>query len=540
MKKLYFGGDIVTMENENDLVEAVLIENGLIKEVYNTTEFQMFMNDSTVEKINLDGKTLMPGFIDPHGHIAMMGAFSEMADLTKCESFDDIVATLKQHIITKGLDKDDKVVGFGYEKDFMREERHPTKEILDKVSTENPIFAFHAGAHTGCTNDEGLRLFGIDENTPDQDGGFIGRVEGTNEPNGYLEEGNWLPQAFQLLFNFSSDKQLELGKIGQEVYVKNGITTAQEGKTSSEDFKLLKMLGDSGDLKIDVVAYPSVIDNPEDMWSDSKYIKKYHNRLKIGGYKFFLDGSPQARTAWMTEPYEGEESYRAYPWYEEEQVKECILKAVNDNVQLLTHSNGDAAADQLIRNYEAALGASDNPNKHNLRPVMIHCQTVRNDQLDKMVELSMIPSIFVAHTYYWGDTHLKNFGNKRGRRISPAKSAFDRGLMVNFHQDAPVILPDMLETIWCAVNRITRKGINIGPEESVSVYDALKAVTINGAYSYFEEEQKGSIKEGKLADLVILDGNPLKVNKMNIKDIQVVETIKEGETIYKRDSVLTQ
>lgn len=177
---------------------------------------------------------------------------------------------------------------------------------------------------------------------------------------------------------------------------------------------------------------------------------------------------------------------------------------------------------------------SDNPNKNELRPVMIHCQTVRNDQLDKMVELDMIPSIFNAHTYYWGDVHLKNLGQERGSRVSPTKSAFDRGLVVNFHQDAPVVAPDMLHTIWCAVNRITRKGVQIGPEECVSVYDALKAVTINGAYAYFEENEKGSIEQGKLADFVILDQNPLEVDKMKIKDIQVMETIKEGESVFKR------
>lgn len=130
--------------------------------------------------------------------------------------------------------------------------------------------------------------------------------------------------------------------------------------------------------------------------------------------------------------------------------------------------------------------------------------------------------------------HLKNLGQERGSRVSPAKSALDRGLVVNFHQDAPVVAPNMLHTIWCAVNRITRKGVQIGPEECVSVYDALKAVTINAAYAYFEEDQKGSIEPGKLADFVILDQNPMEVDKMEIKDIQVLETIKEGESVFEK------
>ena len=163
---------------------------------------------------------------------------------------------------------------------------------------------------------------------------------------------------------------------------------------------------------------------------------------------------------------------------------------------------------------------------------MIHCQTVRDDQLDQMAELKMIPSIFVAHTYYWGDIHLKNLGPVRGAHISPVKAALEHGLVYNFHQDPPVVHPDMMHTVWCAVNRVTRPGQPVGQDQCIGVYEALKGITINAAYAYFEENNKGSIKEGKLADLVILDANPLKVKKEALRDIKVLCTIKEGEVIY--------
>lgn len=165
---------------------------------------------------------------------------------------------------------------------------------------------------------------------------------------------------------------------------------------------------------------------------------------------------------------------------------------------------------------------------------MIHCQTVREDQLDHMQKLSMIPSIFVAHTWYWGDIHLENFGKERGNHISPVASALKRGLIYNFHTDTPVTQPKMLHSVWAAVNRITREGKKIGQDECIGVYDALKGITINPAYAYFEEDTKGSIKTEKRADLVILDKNPLKIDKMEIKNIQVLETIKDGETIFKK------
>jgi predicted amidohydrolase YtcJ len=202
-------------------------------------------------------------------------------------------------------------------------------------------------------------------------------------------------------------------------------------------------------------------------------------------------------------------------------------------MQILTHCNGDAASEQFLNAYEKALSESDNPNKETLKPVMIHCQTVRNDQLDRMAAINMIPSIFVGHVYYWGDVHMKNFGPERGNHISPAKDAMDRGLVINFHQDAPITKPNMLHSVWCAVNRISRAGNVIGEDQKIGVYDALKAVTINAAYQYSEEDSKGSIKEGKRADLVVLDKSPLAVDQMEIKDIKVLETIKDGKRIYK-------
>ena len=168
-----------------------------------------------------------------------------------------------------------------------------------------------------------------------------------------------------------------------------------------------------------------------------------------------------------------------------------------------------------------------------LRPVMIHCQTVRNDQLDRMAKIGMIASVFVGHVWYWGDVHMRNFGPERGHHISPVKDALDRGVRVNFHQDPPVTCPDMLHSVWCAVNRLSRGGQIIGPSQRVSVYDALRAVTIEGAYQYFEEGSKGTLEPGKRADMVVLSQSPLEVHPEKIREIRVEQTIKDGKSIYK-------
>lgn len=216
----------------------------------------------------------------------------------------------------------------------------------------------------------------------------------------------------------------------------------------------------------------------------------------------------------------------------EKDLDTCVRQAVEEHRQLLAHCNGDAASEQFLNAYERAMTQSGI--KDDLRPVMIHCQTVRNDQLDRMAKMNMIASVFVGHVWYWGDVHLKNLGSVRGNHISPVKDAIDRGLHVNFHQDTPVTKPDMPHSIWCAVNRISREGRIIGEDQKIDVYHAMKTVTVDAAYEYFEEDSKGTIEQGKKADLVILDRSPLLVNPLEIKDIKVIETIKDGHIVFKR------
>lgn len=534
MKKLYFNGDIITMKSESDKCEALLVNDGKIECAGTLLEVQRYTDEDT-KRINLDGKTLMPSFIDPHGHITMAAQFSTVADLSECESFNDIKEVLRKYIEDKNITKDDVVIGFGYDHNFLKEECHPNKFELDSVSDEIPIFVFHTSGHMGCVNTALLKIAGIDKSTPDPEGAKYGRCEGSSEPDGYIEEGQAIAGVLMSVYPRIKSDMVNNMKAAQKLYLKNGITTVQDGATGKDMLELLAMLDKNGMLDIDVVAYIMVNEPAEIMKDYIEFDNKYYKHFKVGGRKIVLDGSPQGKSAWLTKPYEGEKDYCAYPSMSNEQAWEYIKASVDDNKQLLAHCNGDAAGDQFIKGYEMALESSSNPNKNNLRPVMIHCQTARADQLDKMVELNMIPSIFIGHTYYWGDIHLKNLGIERGSHISPAASAFKRGLNVNFHQDPPVTKPNMLHSVWAGVNRITRGGVKIGQDECVSVFDALKAVTINGAYSYFEEETKGTLEVGKLADLVILDKNPLLTDKMEIKDIKVLETIKEGKTLYKVD-----
>lgn len=353
-----------------------------------------------------------------------------------------------------------------------------------------------------------------------------GRIENSEEPNGYLEETAFINSAKQTE-QFSIEENAKQLKKAQKIYFQNGITTVQDGLTKKGEFELLKYAAKNQMLDLDVISYIEMMNNKQILQENPEYVKQYQNRLKIGGYKIVLDGSPQGKTAWLSKPYEGEKEYRGYPTHTNQEVERFVAEALKEDVQLLAHCNGDQASEQLIEAFEK----EEKQFSNDIRPVMIHSQTVMHKQLEHMKKIKMIPSFFIAHIYYWGDIHIKNLG-QRAYHISPAKYARDHGLIYTFHQDTPVIMPNMLETIWCAVNRITKQGVVLGEDEKLDVYDSLKAVTIYSAYQYFEENEKGSIKEGKLADLIILDKNPLKIEKSKINQIKVLQTIKEGKVVF--------
>ena len=255
-------------------------------------------------------------------------------------------------------------------------------------------------------------------------------------------------------------------------------------------------------------------------------------RLQMGGYKIFLDGSPQGKTAWMSSPYEGAtDGYAGYPIYSDEEVRRFMKLALDAPAQLLVHCNGDAAAQQMIDAYARA--KEERPRAADIRPVMIHAQLLRRDQLHRLGELGIIASFFVAHTHRWGDVHQQNFGKQRADAISPANSAQHAGVVYTFHQDTPVLPPDMLYTTWCACNRITSNGVRLDQSERVTPLQALRAITISAAYQYFEEDVRGSIRPTKVADFVVLSRNPLKVPREEIADIRVVSTIKEDRVLYR-------
>lgn len=533
-KKLYFNGTIITLDNQNNIFNCIYIENDTIKFVGDIENFNQKFNLNNIQKIDLNKKTIIPSFIDSHSHITSYAQTICLVDLANCKSFEDIQNAIKNHIEKNNIEKGKWITGFNYDHEDLKEKTHPKKNILDDIAKENPVVLSHISGHIGVMNTMALKMLNITKDTKNPEGGEILKDE-NNEPTGVLLENAYIRNVFKVPTP-TLEELLNLLEKAQNDYFSFGITTCQDGFTKAQEFNLLKTFSESNQLKIDVVSYIDIKENSK-IYLENKntYAKDYINRYKIGGYKMFLDGSPQGRTAWVIEPYLNSNEH-GISTLSDTEVYSFISKALEDNAQLLTHCNGDAAADQLISNFEKVL-KDNGKEKTDTLPVMIHAQLVRPSQLDSMKKIGMIPSFFNAHTYFWGDIHIKNLGIERASKISPMKTALEKNILFTMHQDTPVIKPNMIKSIWCAVNRISKNGVVLGEDEKISPLDALKAVTINAAKQYFEEDKKGSLEPEKFADFVILDRNILEIEPENIKDIKILETIKYGESVFKNTNI---
>ncbi|MDY7225318.1 amidohydrolase [Hyalangium rubrum] len=538
--RIYRGGTILTMNDAQPEVEALAVRGERILAVGTWENLQQLQGTDT-EVVDLAGRTLMPGFIDAHGHLMGWILYWGTPDLSPppagtIKSIPDIANALRKYIEEKAIPEGTLVLASGYDDSLLAEGRHPTREELDAVSEKHPICIVHTSAHLAVFNTPLLNAVGYVSAESAPPGGVI-QVDENGEPTGVVEEE--AVNAFHKLLPQEPDIPGLLKTLHevQQRYARLGITTVEDGISGKSSVELLQLAASQQVLFLDVLMFPK--------WTEADDIdtipnlprENYVGHLKVGGVKITQDGSPQGKTAFLREPYlippPGEIStYRGRPILSEEELDAEVEKAFKNGRQLHIHCNGDAAADMMLKSVERAtqkFGPADR------RPVMVHAQTVREDQLDTMKALGIIPTFFVAHTFYWGDWHRdETLGLVRARRISPLRSTANRGMLYTIHNDSPVVPPDILPLVWSAVSRTTRSQKELGPEQRATPLEALKAVTAWAAYQNFEEKDKGTLEPGKLADLVVLSDNPLTVSTEALRNISVVETIKGGTTVYPR------
>ena len=517
---LYFGGPIVTLE-EPRYAQALVERGGRIAYVGDREEAERLAGPGA-RRVDLEGRALLPAFLDPHSHLLACAYARLQVPLGECAGWGEITDRLSRHVQERGVQPGEWVKGTGYDQNALAEGAAPDRFCLDRACPNNPVVIQHASGHAGVFNTLALERLGALNGDCGLERDGQGELTGRGEENPFLDLLGRIPME-------GLEDVLRAFQGAQEEYASHGIATAQEGLLQPVMAPVYREILRRGLLYLDVNAYVPPADYDRLRGQFAQGVSASPGTFQVAGMKIFLDGSPQGGTAWVREPYAG--GGRGTSTMTDGQVLSAFRQALDRDAQLLAHCNGDRAAEQYLT---LLAQAEREAGKQLCRPVMIHAQLLGLDQLERVKALGVIPSFFVAHVYHWGEIHVKNFGLDRAGRISPAGSALARGIPFTFHQDSPVIPPDMLETIWCACVRRTKAGRVLGAEERIPVEAALRAVTQTAALQYGLERELGTLRPGKRADFVLLSGDPLRTPPEELKKLQVERTIRCGRTIWSR------
>jgi hypothetical protein len=535
---IYRGGPILTINDAAPRAEAVAVKDGRILAVGAADAIDAYRGKGT-RTVDLEGNALLPGFVDSHGHVVMGGLQALAANLLsppdgEVKDIASLQQTLRDWVAAnpEAGQPGGMIIGFGYDPAQLAELRHPTRDDLDRVSTEVPVITIHQSGHFGALNSKALELAGLNAETPDPAGGII-RRQANGEPDGVLEENAFLGALAGLFRGLRPEHFEAFARAGGKLWARFGYTTAQEGRAMPDTVAIARKVGAEGGFDIDIAIYPDVLVDRE--FIAANVSDTYENRVRVAGAKLTVDGSPQGFTALRDRPYYDPvghypPGYAGYPAATMEQIVETVDWVFANGIQLLTHANGEGASDMLI----AAIDAATKKHGSGARPVLIHGQFLREDQVDAMQRLGIFPSLFPMHTFYWGDWHRDHtVGPVNADDISPTGWVRTRGMMFGTHHDAPVAFPDSMRVLDATVTRRSRSGDIIGPAQRVDVMTALKAMTIWPAWQHFEESDKGSIETGKLADFVILSGDPTAIDPEKLDTLKVLETIKEDRVVFR-------
>ena len=527
-------GNIVTVNEGNEIAQAVAVKDGKIVGVGRTNEIKELVGDGT-RVMDLQGKTVTPGFVESHCHPSMAGPrllFEVSAG--DAMTIDEIVDRIREK--AGELPGGKWLRAWGYNDRRLDEKRHPTRRDLDKATTEHPVFLARLDGHMGVANSKALKLARITKATPDPEGGKIDRDPETGEPTGLLRE-----TAQALVKNIIPPYTIE--------EIKEGLVAAcnQLARWGITSF------GDAAVVRDSMVAYQELLAENRlplrvammivglPMLEFPPYLTELkalgikagfgNDRLRILGTKFMIDGSMSGYTAALYEPYANEPTEYGIIVQSPEELTRGIVEAHKAGLRPLTHAIGDRAIDLVLDAIEEALTETPGAD-HRMR--IEHCTLPTHQAIDRMKRLGVIPSSSVGFIYELAPAHVACLGTERARRYFPHKTYLEKGILSVGNSDWFVTSADIAQQLYGVVTRKGYSGEVIGPEQAISVMDALRLYTINGAYASFEEKIKGSIEPGKLADMVVLDRDILTIPEEEIKDMKVETTMVGGEIVYQR------
>ncbi len=534
---IYRGGTIVTMDGDAPhIVEAVVTRGDRIAFVGTAQEAQEQAGPDAAVR-DLAGATMLPGFVDAHSHFALAMKMAGGLDLLDkgLPPITDI-ASLKRaigdHIAARAIPAGSWVIVWQYDHEALAEKRHITRAELDAIAPDHKLVVMHRSLHALVANSAALAAAGLTDASKAPPGGMMLRDDAGRLNGVLLEKATFLLNA---AFPKPTEAQLLAALEGaQQRYLANGYTHVQDGATMPADLAFLTGEAARDRLKVDLALLPIYIGIDALAADPATRFGEYRGHVKLQGIKFILDGSVQARTGFFTRDYARGSPAGAHPWHGQPTVTEAEFladarKAHEQGWQLFVHANGDAAIDMAIRAFDALdIDAADDR-----RPIVIHSQFQRPDQLADYVRIGVGPAYFTNHAWYWADVHRTNFPDEVVDFISPMKSARAAGLIPSNHSDFPVTPVDPMFMLWTSMARVSPTGVVSGPDERLTAYAGLQALTSAPAWQAFEEDRKGRIKPGLLADFVILDKNPLETPVDDIRGIAVLETVKDGKSVWR-------
>lgn len=520
---ILYNANIITVDALRPRAQAIAIYGGRIMDVGTNSEIQKLAISST-KKVNVGGKTIIPGFIDAHSHPAYAGRAhlrNVDCDLRSIKTIKDAIAKkAKQTLEGKW------VVGFKYDDTKTSEGRIINRFDLDEAAPAHPVFISHRGGHTAYVNSKALALAKITHDTPDPQGGKIGR-DVNGELTGQLFE-TATDIVEQLIPNeFSRIDNQDAIRLITKMMAKTGVTSVTDAYGSPRDLIAFQDAHKDGELFTRIycmIGYHHI----EQMIKTGVRTGFGDEWVRIGAMKMTCDGSISERTARLSQPYVGRPNDYGMIVMDEDQLYQYAIKAHQADWQIGIHANGDVAIEKVLNLYKRL-------QKEYLRKDprfrIEHCTVINKNIISQMKAMNVIPTPFSTYVYFHGEK-MKEYGEERLQNMFAVRSFLDAGINVTQASDYPPGPFEPMMALQSSVTRTDMKGKVWGPQQKVTVEEAIKVGTLNGAYASYEERIKGSLQVGKLADLVILNSDPTKVDPGSLIDIGVERTMVGGKWVY--------
>lgn len=530
--------NILTLDNQNRRAGSVAVAKGKIVGIWRDGEPPTHeMKTAHANVVDLQGATLIPGFIDTHNHILMYGELKEQLDCS--HSRHKTVKSVLDAIGRKAKTVADGewIKGFGYDDTLILEKRHLTSQDLDLVSPNNPVIISHISAHVSSVNSLALQMAGLREDVSDPIGGHFGRDD-KGRLNGVLYDTAIQAVNTVLPKRTVGDLVKSLQKAAKD-YVAQGITTNTDAAIYSTDdleAHLVAAKQNKNPLRTRLMVMHHLLREGA-MYSNftaaqlnNEMLERSSGRAKLDSAKIIQDGSIQALTGALRQPYYEHTDRTGELNHSQEDLNKMVLDLHQRGFRIATHGNGDRAIGSIIEAYAYALTMGESrDHRHRVE----HVQMAATDDINRMKKLGIAASFFINHVFYWGDRHLQIFlGPERAMRINALRDAVNANLLFTLHSDCPVTPISPLFSVWAAVNRLTKEGFVLGSEQQIDVVTALKSMTLYGARLNFDESVSGSIEIGKNADFAVLEADPTTVRPEEIKDIAVLATYIGGQLVY--------